>query len=380
MLWLRVVSLMLADAVLAGGCAAPGEPSVAAPSEAARVVSVNKIDNRTRDVVLDSPSVGEAKVRLLVPAGYDADPNRRWPVLYLLHGANDPDTYRCWTRSTDVATLTAGLPLLVVMPEAGTDGYYSDWFNEGRGGPPAWEIFHLLQVLQRDWRASDHRAVAGLSMGGLGAILYAAHSPHLFRAAASFSGVLDTLGTPGWPFPPDVWGDRTRHAEIWRQHNPLNRAAGLRGISLFVSYGNGDPGPLDITATPSETCVARRGRRSRCPPPAHSRAGSLVITTPPIALTKRGPASRLPPTAEAIPPARRAASPSPAPWGGSRGRGDGSDDGAWRVEPHGLGVGGHGHSEPGEGGLVVRVPPIVGGFGFIPQPAWAELADHELVG
>lgn len=185
-----------ACAVLAGGCAAPSGPSATASSKAARVVSVNKIDDRTRDVMIDSPSVGEVTVRLLVPAGSEADPNRRWPVLYLLHGANDPDTYRCWTRSTDVATLTTGLPLLVVMPEAGTEGYCSDWFNEGRGGPPAGETFHLVelrQILERDWRASDHRAVAGLSMGGLGAMLYATHLPHLFRAAASFSGVLDTM-------------------------------------------------------------------------------------------------------------------------------------------------------------------------------------------
>jgi diacylglycerol O-acyltransferase/trehalose O-mycolyltransferase len=254
MRWLRVVSLVLAGAVLVGGCAALSEPTAAAPSKAVRVVSVNKVDDRTRDVVIDSPSVGEVRVRLLVPVGFEADPNRRWPVLYLLHGANDPDTYQCWTRSTDVAALTAGLPLLVVMPEGGTEGYYSDWFNKGRSGPPAWETFHLvelLQVLDRDWRASDHRAVAGLSMGGLGAMLYAPHSPHLFRAAASFSGVLDTLGTSGWQFPPDVWGDRTQQAGIWRQHNPIDRAADLRGISLFVSYGNGDPGPLDVVGNPS---------------------------------------------------------------------------------------------------------------------------------
>lgn len=252
MQWLRVVSLVLAGAVVAGGCAAPSAPSTAAPSKAVRVVSVGKVDDRTRDVVIDSPSVGEARVRLLLPVGFEADPNRRWPVLYLLHGADDPDTYKCWTRSTDVAALTAGLPLLVVMPDGGTRGYYSDWFNEGRGGPPAWETFHLvelLQVLDHDWRASDHRAVAGLSMGGLGAMLYAAHSPHLFRAAASFSGVLDTSG---WQVPPDLWGDRTQQAEIWRQHNPVDRAADLRGISLFVSYGNGDPGPLDVVGTPSD--------------------------------------------------------------------------------------------------------------------------------
>ncbi len=251
MRWLHVVSLVLAAAVVAGGCAAPSAPPTAAPSKAARVVAVDKIDERIRDVVINSPSVGEVRVRVLVPVGFEADPNRRWPVLYLLHGANDPDTYKCWTRSTDVAALTAGLPLLVVMPEGGVRGSYSNWFNEGHGGPPAWEPFHLVELLQvrdRDWRASNHRAVAGLSMGGLGAMLYAARSPHLFRAAASFSGVLDTSDRQ---VPPGLWGNRTQHAEIWRQHNPVDRAADLRGISLFVSYGNGDPGPLDVAGTTS---------------------------------------------------------------------------------------------------------------------------------
>ncbi len=248
MRWLRAVSWVLAGAVVAGGCAAPSESSAADPSNAVRVVSVDKVNDRTRDMVIDSPSVGEARVRLLLPVDFEADPSRRWPVLYLLHGADDPDTYKSWTQSTDIEALTAGLPLLIVMPEGGMRGYYSDWFNEGRGGSPAWETFHLvelLEVLERDWRANDHRAVAGLSMGGLGAMLYAARSPRLFRAAASFSGVLDTSH---WQVPPDVWGSRTQQADIWRRHNPIERAADLQGLWLFVSYGSGDPGPLDVTA------------------------------------------------------------------------------------------------------------------------------------
>jgi diacylglycerol O-acyltransferase / trehalose O-mycolyltransferase len=251
MQWLRVASLMIASAVVAAGWTVPSESSAAAPGKAVHVVSVNTMSDRMRNVVIDSPSVGTVRVRLLLPVGFETDTNRRWPVLYLLHGAHDPDTYLCWTRSTDVAALTAGLPLLVVMPEGGTEGYYSDWFNHGRGGPPAWENFHLVElltVLERDWRASDRRAIAGLSMGGLGAMLYAAHSPHLFRAAASFSGILDTAG---WQFPSGVWGDRSRQADVWRRHNPLDRAPDLRGISLFVSYGSGDPGPLDLAGTPS---------------------------------------------------------------------------------------------------------------------------------
>jgi hypothetical protein len=54
-------------------------------------------------------------------------------------------------------------------------------------------------------------------------------------------------------------------------------------------------------------------------------------------------------------------------------------DGAWVVEPHGLGVGGHGHSEAGEVGFVVFVPPVVGGYGFVPESAWADLVDEEWV-
>jgi hypothetical protein len=52
-------------------------------------------------------------------------------------------------------------------------------------------------------------------------------------------------------------------------------------------------------------------------------------------------------------------------------------DGAWVVEPHVLGVGGHGHSEAGEVGFVVVVPPVVGGDGFVPESAWAKLVDDQ---
>ncbi|HEV2086835.1 MAG TPA: alpha/beta hydrolase family protein [Cryptosporangiaceae bacterium] len=235
-------------AAVMAGCGGSGDTTTARPSKpSVRVVSVEKVDVRTRDLLIDSPAVGQdVTVRLLLPAGFEAQPDRRWPVLYLLHGANDPDTYLSWTRSTDVAALTAKLDVLVAMPEGGTDGHYSNWWNDGRGGPPAWETFHLvelLQVLERDWRASDRRAVAGLSMGGLGAMLYAARSPKRFQAAASFSGLLDTFR---WSdFPMDLWGDRVEQRDVWRRHNPVEVAADLRGVALLVSYGDGRQGPLD---------------------------------------------------------------------------------------------------------------------------------------
>ena len=218
--------------------------------DGARIVAVEELDTRTRDLTIESPSVGTVKVRLLLPAGFDPEAEARWPVLYLLHGAGND--YTSWTRETDVEAMTADLPLLVVMPEAGWDGWYADWWNGGAGGSPMWETFHtseLRELLERDWQAGDERAVAGLSMGGLGAMSYAARHPGLFRAAASFSGMLHPVtldpSIVGFDVPPDLWGDRTEQADVWAAHDPVELAAALEGTALYVSYGNGEPGPLD---------------------------------------------------------------------------------------------------------------------------------------
>src|SRR5919201_6683338 len=200
-------------------------------------------------------------VRLLLPDHYTTQPNRRWPVLWLLHGCCD--TYQAWTRSTDVEQLAGLADVLVVMPDGGRVGFYSDWYRPGQEGPSRWETFHLTelrQLLERDWHASDHRAIAGLSMGGLGAMAYPARHPGMFRAAASYSGVVHTryLGAPEpAPYiirgllsdahedPKALWGDLSRQADVWAAHNPYDLAARLRGTRLFLSVGNGRPGPPD---------------------------------------------------------------------------------------------------------------------------------------
>jgi diacylglycerol O-acyltransferase / trehalose O-mycolyltransferase / mycolyltransferase Ag85 len=213
--------------------------------DGARIVDVARVGERTRDLTIDSPAVGTQRVRLIVPRAFEADASRRWPVLYLLHGASD--TYISWTRSTDVEAFTARTNLLVVMPEGGDHGYYSDWWNAGNGGPPMWETFHtveLRQLLDRNWRAADRRVIAGLSMGGMGAMAYAARHPALFLAAASYSGVLDT--PTGGVRDPAMWGNPVAQAGIWREHNPTDLAPKLRGIPLYVSYGDGRPGPLEF--------------------------------------------------------------------------------------------------------------------------------------
>ena len=231
-----------------------GQPA----DDGARIVAVDVLDPRMRDLTIESPSVGRVKVRLLLPADFEAQPDATWPVLYLLHGSGG--SHAEWTDNTDVESLTAPTDLLVVMPDAGTDddgtaGWYTDWDNAGKGGPPAWETFHMTelpQLLERDWQAGRKRAIAGLSMGGYGAMLYAAHRPTYFTAAASYSGVLDLKVNPddfSDPAAVTRWGDPVAEAANWDDHDPIKLVSQLKDLPLYIAYGDGDPGPLDASGT-----------------------------------------------------------------------------------------------------------------------------------
>jgi S-formylglutathione hydrolase FrmB len=179
--------------------------------------------------------------------GWTASARRRWPVLYLLHGCCD--TYESWTRSTDVERLPQLRDVLVVMPEGGDVGFYSNW----RDGP-RWEDFHLRElprILADGFGGGPRRAIAGLSMGGLGAMVYAARRPRMFRAAASFSGVLHPLAAPRYWLglftlyagdPRAVWGEPDDDRDVWDRHDPTALLPALAGIPLFVSAGDGTPG------------------------------------------------------------------------------------------------------------------------------------------
>ncbi|MEU4480355.1 alpha/beta hydrolase family protein [Micromonospora sp. NPDC023966] len=135
------------------------------------------------------------------------------PVLYLLHGLTDDDTI--WTRRTAIERYVAPLGLAVVMPQV-QRSFYCDEAHGNR----YWTFLseELPEVCRSFFRLSDQRAdtfVAGLSMGGYGAVKWALRRPDRFAAAASLSGVLDVSRRrhhPTRPMDPavwhTVWGDR----------------------------------------------------------------------------------------------------------------------------------------------------------------------------
>jgi diacylglycerol O-acyltransferase/trehalose O-mycolyltransferase len=251
----RALAVALCAGVAAGCGGTAGEqatgsaraPRATAPAGIA-VVAQRRVDPRLTDYTLKTTALDEETgVRVLLPAGYAAHPERRYPVLYLLHGRGG--TFRDWTAHGGAERATAHAPLIVVMPDAGAVAEYTDWYQGGRAKLPRWEDYHVKQlVLWVDARfrtiaAPRGRAIAGLSMGGFGALSYAARNPQTYAAAASFSGALE-IGSE------DAWGTRVADPALWRAHLPIDLAPRLRSLALVeLRTGDGAPGPLDRRGT-----------------------------------------------------------------------------------------------------------------------------------
>jgi putative tributyrin esterase len=125
---------------------------------------------------------------VILPPGYRASRTTRYPVLYLLHGL--AGHYTDWVTRTNVADYAAQYRMVVVMPE-GNDSWYVD---SGGVATDKYESYILKELIpdvdQRfhTIQARYGRAVAGLSMGGYGAIKYGLKYPATFVFAASMSG------------------------------------------------------------------------------------------------------------------------------------------------------------------------------------------------
>ena len=134
------------------------------------------------NVILPQPPPVQAK-----DAPEETD--RRWPVLYLLHGLSDDHTI--WLRRTSIERYVEGRSLAVVMP-AVQRSYYTDMAAGGR----YWtfiseELPRIARSLFPISARREENFVAGLSMGGYGAFKLALTHPERFAAAASLSGALD---------------------------------------------------------------------------------------------------------------------------------------------------------------------------------------------
>ena len=134
----------------------------------------------------------EMPYRVLLPAGYDAAKSERYPVIYLLHGLYGH--YTNWTDKTKVAEYAAKYRFIIVTPE-GADGWYVDSPLASHENYESYIVKELIPEIDAKFRTKadrDDRIIAGLSMGGYGALKFGLKYPEMFTLVGSFSGAFGT--------------------------------------------------------------------------------------------------------------------------------------------------------------------------------------------
>ncbi|HEX4539674.1 MAG TPA: alpha/beta hydrolase family protein [Acidimicrobiales bacterium] len=301
-----VVAGLLTTAMPAAGAGPGDRPGDRAPTMSdgygIHVTAERQIDPRLLAVTVTTPALpGPANIGVLLPSEYAAHPGRRYPVLYLLHGTSGGASD--WTTMGDAERTTAGLPVIVVMPDIalgdGGGGWCTNWYNGGAYGRPEWETFHISQLIPwvdhglRTIGARRGRAIAGLSQGGFCSMSYAARHPDLFGTALAYSGAPDIAASPDVEVgstaiinatevgldrvpPNSMFGDRVTQEVNWADHDAATLAQNLRSTDLSMYFGNGEPGPLDPSpVNPSGSGIEAAVARDNVD--FHDRLGSLGI-------------------------------------------------------------------------------------------------------
>ncbi len=159
-------------------------------TSAAQPGSSPKPSSRIVEAQLDSKLMGrKMPYRVMLPDDYETS-RARYSVIYLLHGF--AGSYANWFDKTALAQYSAGKPFILVTPE-GENGWYTDVPSKPHTNYESYIVKELIPEIDSQYRALNdraHRMIAGLSMGGYGALKIAIRNPSMFSLAGSFSGAL----------------------------------------------------------------------------------------------------------------------------------------------------------------------------------------------
>jgi putative tributyrin esterase len=191
---LRVALRVICAAILVSSLVTPSFPQTTA-HRGVEAKQVKLPADRIQDRVFQSESLlREMHYRILLPANYSGSA-RSYPVLYLLHGWHGD--YKNWTTLTDLTHYAENLPIIIVMPDA-NDSWYVNSATKVQDKFEQYIIRDLIAEVDQHWRTlrSPHRrAIAGLSMGGYGAVKFALKYPGTFAIAGSISGAFNATET-----------------------------------------------------------------------------------------------------------------------------------------------------------------------------------------
>jgi len=163
-----------------------------------------------------APKLGMEQRRMTVytPAGYEDNPTRRYPVLYLLHGAGGDEN--AWSELGRAQHILDNLiaqgkaePMIVVMPngngaqKAVPGEYENSMYKPSFMNPRTMEgsievafpdLVNWIDSHYRTLADKQHRAIAGLSMGGFHSLYISANNPQMFGYVGLFSAAVSRQG------------------------------------------------------------------------------------------------------------------------------------------------------------------------------------------
>ena len=204
--------------------------------------------SRVVDATFHSDALGVDKHYLVyLPAGYDADPTRRWPVVYMLNGLGGDETN--WTEGGKLAEAADAIHLeaLVVMVD-GDSGFYANSvtapdYDHCMSTPPPFQpeepgdrycvksanyedyvtrdVIGHVDATYRTIADRRGRGIGGLSMGGFGALQLAMRHADLFASTASHSGVDVLLYGGPHPYVPGQVTFLEDTSTIWSEVEPI---------------------------------------------------------------------------------------------------------------------------------------------------------------
>jgi len=168
----------------------------------------------------------------------------RFPVVYLLHGYSD--RYDTWVKTVPaIKNYADQMQMVIACP----DGGFNSWYFDSPVDPACQydtyiskEVVEYLDTHYRTIPDRSHRAIAGLSMGGHGALYLALRHPAIFGAAGSMSGGVDLRPFPtSWDIAQRI-GDLRSHPENWQKMSVVNMMGNdpLKPVAFMIECGTDD--------------------------------------------------------------------------------------------------------------------------------------------
>jgi putative tributyrin esterase len=183
---------------------------------------------RHESVHVETDSVNAASLgkrvayNVVLPSGYAS--GKHYPVLWLLHGYSGGKDD--WLRRTDLLKEIERYPFIVVLPGAG-----NSWYVNAPSDPSAaYETFITVDlyndVIRRFSVDTLRQAIAGLSMGGYGAVMLGMRYPHRYRFVGGLSAALSVASTMG-----------QSDSVLWKgTGKSITKAFGTGGIESEAQY------------------------------------------------------------------------------------------------------------------------------------------------